>query len=205
MITSKTQLQSDITASTFTAPQKVILDNIVDSYEDIFAQLTTVQRNALTPSAGLIIYNTDTNVYEYYNGVNWSSWSGLNTPMTIKVDWSTAEIKQSHSIAKMLLPNAGAGFAYAVSGIAWRYTYGSTPFNFSDVLYLIFSTKTGADSFFNIDLSGSSSTSGFTNAISDPARNIIVENDNITLKADANATTGDGVLSIWLTYSLIAW
>ena len=33
---------------------------------------TTAQRNALTPELGTEIYNTDTNVIEYWNGTQWS-------------------------------------------------------------------------------------------------------------------------------------
>ncbi len=35
--------------------------------------LTTVQRDALTPASGDIIYNTTTNAQEYYNGTSWGS------------------------------------------------------------------------------------------------------------------------------------
>lgn len=34
-------------------------------------RLTTAQRNALTAVTGMVIYNTDTNLLEYYNGATW--------------------------------------------------------------------------------------------------------------------------------------
>lgn len=205
-IKSKVQLAIDIASSTFTAPQQVILDDMVDSYEDIFSQLTTVQRDLLTPTAGLIIYNTDTDLYEYWNGVSWSSWSGINTPMTVKVDWSASEIRQSFSVAKILVAAPGAGFSLAPISVMWRYTYGSIAFDFPADLHLKFSTKAAANKFFSLDLTGAVSTSGLYGCVSTYSEDSIVENDNITLKATtANATVGDGTLSIWLTYSLVAW
>lgn len=205
-ITSKTQLQTDITASTFTAPQKTILGNIVDSYEDIFPQLDTTQRNALTPTNGLVVYNTDEDTYQYWNGVSWADMASINSPMTIKTDWSAAELRQSHSVAKILLAAAGAGFSYAPISVMWRYTYGTVAFDFAGDLYLIFNTKTSAEKFFGIDLTVGSSTSGVYGCTSDATKNSLLENQNITLKAPtSNATVGDGVLSIWLTYSLITW
>jgi hypothetical protein len=46
-VKSKTQLAADIAASTFTAPQQVILDDMVDSYQDLSQGLTTVQIAAI--------------------------------------------------------------------------------------------------------------------------------------------------------------
>jgi len=205
-VKSKSQLSSDIAASTFTAPQQVILDDMVDSYEDIFSQLTTVQRDALTPTAGLIIFNTDTDTYQYWNGVIWSDMASINSPMEIKVDWSAAELRQSFSVAKILVPAPGAGFALKPISVMWRYTYGSIAFDFPGDLHLKFSTKAATNKFFSLDLTGAVSTSGLYGCVSTYSENSIVENDNITLKATtANATVGDGTLSIWLTYSLVAW
>lgn len=205
-ITSKTQLQTDITASTFTAPQKTILGNIVDSYEDIFPQLTTVQRDALTPVNGQIVYNTDTDRYEYWNGVSWADMASINSPMTVKVDWSAAEIRQSFSAAKILVAAPGAGFSLAPISVMWRYTYGSIAFDFPGDLHLKFSTKAATNKFFSLDLTGGASTSGLYGCVSTNSENSIVENDSIKLTATtSDATVGDGTLSIWLTYSLVAW
>jgi hypothetical protein len=46
-----------------------------------FEQLTTTERNALTPFTGQTIYNTTTNQLEYYDGANWvgpTAFSGLS-------------------------------------------------------------------------------------------------------------------------------
>ena len=205
-VKSKSQLSSDIAASTFTAPQQVILDDMVDSYEDIFSQLTTVQRDALTPTNGLVVYNTDEDTYQYWNGVSWQDMASINSPITIKVDWTAAEVRQSFSVAKILVAAPGAGYSLAPISVMWRYTYGTIAFDFVGDLYLIFNTKAAADKFFGISLTGSSSTSGVYGCTSDATRNVLLENQNITLRAPtSNATVGDGTLTIWLTYSLITW
>ncbi len=48
-----------------------ILNDIVDSYEDLIQEYTTVQRDLLTPFEGLKIYNTTSNRMEYYTAVQW--------------------------------------------------------------------------------------------------------------------------------------
>ena len=42
-VTSKSQLTLDIAASTAAADVQLVLQDMVDSYEDIFASITTVQ------------------------------------------------------------------------------------------------------------------------------------------------------------------
>lgn len=48
-----------------------ILIDIVDSYEDLIQEYTTVQRDLLTPFEGLKIYNTTSNRLEYYSASQW--------------------------------------------------------------------------------------------------------------------------------------
>lgn len=48
-----------------------ILNDIVDSYEDLIQEYTTVQRDLLTPFEGLKIYNTTSNRMEYYSASQW--------------------------------------------------------------------------------------------------------------------------------------
>jgi hypothetical protein len=48
-VKSKVQLAADIAASTFTAPQQVILDDMVDSYDDLNQPLTISVMEAETP------------------------------------------------------------------------------------------------------------------------------------------------------------
>jgi len=48
-----------------------ILIDIVDSYEDLIVEYTTVDRDLLTPFEGLKIYNTTSNRLEYYSASQW--------------------------------------------------------------------------------------------------------------------------------------
>lgn len=42
----------------------------------VYPRLTTAEKNALTPTEGQVIYNTTTNIIEYYDGTSWVSPSG---------------------------------------------------------------------------------------------------------------------------------
>ena len=42
--------------------------------EVTFRKMTTVERDAIaSPTAGMVIYNTTTNVLNFYNGVSWGA------------------------------------------------------------------------------------------------------------------------------------
>src|SRR4051812_35721274 len=53
----------------------------------LIPRLTTVQMDAITsPAVGLLVYNTDCNTINYYNGGSWiavGNVSGIGTPGTI--------------------------------------------------------------------------------------------------------------------------
>jgi len=206
-IKSKTQLTTDIAASTFTAPQQTILTDMVDSYEDIFAQVTTVQRDALTPVNGQIVYNTDNDRYEYWNGAQWFALGqNVSTPLTVKIDLSAADLATLFSTPVDLVPAPPTG--YYISPIKWdyRYTYGSAVYDFTGVLAAFFSTKTSDEMFFSLGTStinANASRSGTLVASSDNSKNSIADTDKLILQALlANPTTGDGTLTIWVTYSI---
>ena len=145
-IKSKTQLANDIAAlgSTYSeAAVEAVLTNMVDSYEDIFPSVTTVQQAALTPSTGDIVYNTDTNRYEYFNGSAWYAiGQDLSTPQTVKIDLSTADILALNGTPKQLVAAPGSGYAIAVNSMAMRLTAGGTGFTGSYSLVVRCSTKT---------------------------------------------------------------
>lgn len=63
-----------------------ILNDMVDSYEDIIQEYTTVQRDALTPFEGQKIYNTTSNRLEYYSS---SKWLPCSQKETVTLDAST--------------------------------------------------------------------------------------------------------------------
>ena len=47
-------------------------NNIKSVSQIIFTGITTTQRNALTASAGMLIYNSTTNKLQCYNGTSWN-------------------------------------------------------------------------------------------------------------------------------------
>jgi len=208
-ITSKTQLQTDITASTFTAPQKTILGNIVDSYENVFPQLTTVQRDALTPTNGLVVYNTDTDTYQYWNGVAWFGiGQDLSTPLVVKVDLSSAEILALDTTAKIVAVAVGAGYALIPTQVVSRFTYGSVQYAGSFNIVLKSTTVTTSNPLFTIDgaqAKAAANRSSLASAQNSGTYNAIIENDSLELKSTGAITTGDGTLTVWVTYSIIVW
>jgi hypothetical protein len=206
-IKSKSQLSIDIAASTFTSPQQTILDDIVDSYEDIFPQLTTVQRDALTPTNGQVVYNTDNARYEYWNG---SAWFGIgqniSTPLVVKIDLSSADLLALDSTPIAVASAIGAGYALVPAGISYRYTYGTAAYTGSYNIQLKSSTATGSNIFLaitSVALNSGASRSGGLPTNTGTGINAIVENDDLVLSASDAISTGDGVLTVWVTYSII--
>ena len=59
-------------------------------------RLTSVQRNALTPTKGNILFNTTSNQMEYYNGTSWVTYvsgTGITNELTfIKVDTNNVKL-----------------------------------------------------------------------------------------------------------------
>lgn len=207
-IKSKTQLGIDIAASTFGAGEQVILQDMVDSYEDIFPQLTTVQRDALTPTSGQIVYNTDTDRYEYFNSADWIGiGQDLGTPMQVKVEISSAQILALHTTPITLVSAPGAGYAIAPIYFAYKYTYGSAAYANGANLRVFNSTKTRSDYFLNLNkdiITAAANRSGVVPAIVDDTKDAIVENDRLVLDCATAYITGDGSLTIWVNYMLIA-
>lgn len=76
-IKNKTDIKAEINSTivagggiTATDLNTILID-IVDSYEDLIQEYTTVQRDLLTPFEGLKIYNTTSNRMEYYTASQW--------------------------------------------------------------------------------------------------------------------------------------
>lgn len=208
-IKSKTQLSTDIAASTFTAPQQTILTDMVDSYEDIFPDVTTVQRDALTPVNGQIVYNTDNDRYEYWNGVVWFGiGQDLSTPLVVKIDLSSADILAADTTPIPVAAAAGAGYALMPISMAYRFTYGSVAYVNTGSMVLKSTTKSTSDPFlaiaFNI-FQATANRSGSLPANTGTGIDAIVENDGLELKLTTALATGDGTLTVWVTYSVIEY
>lgn len=206
-VKSKSQLGTDIGASTFTAPQKTILTDIVDSYEDIFSQLTTVQRNALTPTTGLIIFNTDVARYEYWNG---SAWFGigqdLSTPLVVKIDLTSADLLALNGTPIAVAPAIGAGFALVPISMAYRFTFVSADYAGGNVILRSVGAST-SNIFLGISNSylRTSNKSGSLPSNTGSGIDAIIDNAGLELSATAALTTGDGTLTVWVTYTVLTY
>lgn len=206
-VKSKTQLAADIAASTFTAPQQVILDDIVDSYQDLSQPLTTVQIAAIaTPASGQLVYNTDLSQFQYYNG---SIWVGLGTLLEKQVVISAAELATLFTTPVTLIPAAGSGLAINIISYTRKTSFGTVAYDFASPLGICASSNTVANSMLDIDemqvnavatCSGSKSDLNESNTVE-----LIKANEAIQLKATANPTQGDGTLTLWITYNVIAY
>lgn len=210
-VKSKTQLQTDIAGSTFTAGQQTILDDIVDSYENVFSHVTTVQRDALTPSAGDIVYNTDNDRYEYWNGSKWVAQNSLNAPFEVKVSVSNAELLAIGTTQKVLVSAAGSGYAIIPRAVAYRMTYATAVFDFgADGLGIFSNDKKGtaANQFGSIlqnAINANGDRSGNCAMETVSGGNAISDNQDLVLFAQANATQGGGTLELYITYSIVAY
>lgn len=210
-VKSKTQLQTDIAASTFSAGEQVILDDIVDSYEDIFPSVTTAQRNALTPSTGDIVYNTDNNRYEYWNGAQWIAQNSLNTTFEVKVSVSNAELLAIGTTQKVLVSAIGSGYAIIPRAVAYRMAYATAVFDFgADGLGIFSNDKKGtvANQFGAIEqtsINANANRSGNVIMQTAAGGNAISDNQDLVLFAQANATQGGGTLELYITYSIVAY
>jgi hypothetical protein len=210
-IKSKTQLASDIAGSTFSAPQQVILDDMVDSYQDLAIQLTTAQRNAIaTPASGLLIYNTDNSQFEYYNGASWASMSsGLGSTQSVSVAIGSAQILAGNTTPVQLVAAPGAGLAIIPISVVVKYTYITAAYatNTEQVIFLdTLDIEDNQLASFSNMLSQTSSKSAICSAISNDQQNSIIANKSLMWAiATGNPTAGSGRLDITVIYTTIPY
>jgi hypothetical protein len=210
-VKSKTQLASDILGSTFSAPQQVILDDMVDSYQDLAIQLTTAQRDAIaTPANGLLIYNTDNSQFEYYNGSAWATMSsGLGSTQSVTVAISSAQILAGNTTPVQLVAAAGAGLAIIPISAVVKYTYITAAYatNTSQVIYL--DTLNGSDNaliLIQTMLAQAANKSAVRSANSPVDENSIIANKALMWAIETgNPTAGSGTLSITVIYTTIPY
>jgi hypothetical protein len=210
-VKSKTQLASDIAGSTFSAPQQVILDDMVDSYQDLAIQLTTAQRNAIaTPANGLLIYNTDNSQFEYYNGSAWANMSsGLGSTQSVTVAIGSAQILAGNTTPVQLIAAPGAGLAIIPISAVVKYTYITAAYatNTSQVIYL--DTLNGSDNvliLIQTMLAQTANKSAVRSANSAVDENSIIANKALMWAIETgNPTAGSGRLDITVIYTTIPY
>lgn len=212
-VKTKAQLAADIAAlgSTYSeAAVEALLTDMVDSYNNLIAQVTTAQRNALTPTTGLVVYNTDTNRQEYWNGTAWFAvGQNISTPQTVKIDLTSAQILALHTTPTTVAAAPGVGYAIAPVGLVWKFTYGSVQYTDgggSNDIALRASTASYANRCGGVpqaSIKAAANSSGPVSILVGSGINAIVENDSFVLAANSAFSAGDGTLTVWVTYSVI--
>jgi hypothetical protein len=210
-VKSKTQLASDISGSTFSAPQQVILDDMVDSYQDLAIQLTTAQRNAIaTPANGLLIYNTDNSQFEYYNGSAWANMSsGLGSTQSVTVAIGSAQILAGNTTPVQLIAAPGAGLAIIPISAVVKYTYITAAYATNTTQSIYFDTLDIEDNrliSISTILAQTANKSAIVSANSPTNGNSIIANKALMWAIETgNPTAGSGRLDITVIYTTIPY
>lgn len=128
-VKTKAQLQADIdslittngTGAITGAILNSILEDYKDSYQDYINLYTTVQRDDLAAlPTPYIIYNTDNERFEYYNG---SDWQGIGktrneSPLFIKAEGNT-DLTADESDDFRIIVGSGVLTIQKYNGASW--------------------------------------------------------------------------------------
>ncbi|MBC7412405.1 MAG: hypothetical protein H7331_08115 [Bacteroidia bacterium] len=82
-----TQAQNNVGIGTITPNNKAILELQATNKGFLAPRLTTAQMNLIAPAStesGLLVYNTDSLCYHFYNGTSWKNMCGLDTAILNK-------------------------------------------------------------------------------------------------------------------------
>lgn len=210
-IKSKTQLKLEINANDdFTREQQDILSDTVDSYANAFPMVTTTQRNALTPTDGLTVYNTDTDRHEYWNGTAWAVIGGNTATVNMKhIVITPAQLADLANTPVTLFEAPGAGYAVAPVNMFMRLNYISEAYDFAeDSVFVVCNSQKETEGsritiIPSVELNGTA-TALFGADYDAPSGNPMVENDSIVLYASGDGPTqGNGSLSLYILYCII--
>jgi hypothetical protein len=191
-------LFSDVGADITPADLRTFNDALIDDYQEEIQQLTTAEITALTPTNGLLVYNTDLAKYGYYNG---SAWKYFLTEIpvaeiqTIKVTVTSAEILDAYDTPIELIPAPPAGFYIDPISIVYRFDYDSTPYATNTSGKIILSDE-GIVS--DIDLSRTDS-----DVLKEETGVFVTDGAMLFTVEDGNPTAGDSDLIIFITYQVI--
>ena len=213
-IKSKTQLKLDINANEdFTTAQRTILTDTVDSYANAFPMVTTTQRNALTPTDGLTVYNVTTARHEYWDGNTWNVMGNSASVVSIKRVVITGEQMRHLTTTPITLFEApGPGYMVAPVSMFMRLNYLTEPFDFApeSVFFICDSKKEDpGERIGTLDSDKLNSTVtcmfGADNGTG-TGDNPMVQNDAVVLCAGGDgATQGNSSLTLYIVYSIIPY
>lgn len=191
-------LFSDVGADITPADLRTFNDALIDDYQEEVQQLTTAEITALTPTNGLLVYNTDLAKYGYYNGSAWKYFL-TETPValiqTIKVTVTSAEILDAYDTPVELIPAPAAGFYIDPISIVHKFDYDTTAYATNTSGKIVLSDE---GSVCDIDLTRANSDvqkTGGSDFVTDGAMLFTVET--------GNPTAGDSDLIIFITYQVI--
>ncbi len=125
---------------------------------------------------------------------------------TLKVSLTAAQIKTGNSLPIEILPALTGGKIYGdFQGYA-RYNEGAEPFDAATSLAIIQTSNIGNFPIENLLLFDGMDVDGISiglPSIQNPAGYKLLENDSISALIDADSTTGDGTIDIYLSYRII--
>ena len=143
------------------------------------------------------------NVSEW-NGATYDtkSISGEGFILNTKVSLTAAQIKTANSVPVSLIAAPGVGKFIEVISASWRFNYGSATFDNLDIMYLKINGST-QDQFRKDSMIGYSSDKfgSFDKKIE--ATDSLKDNASLTWVADADSTTGDSTMDIYINYRII--
>lgn len=194
-------LFSDVGADITPADLRTFNDALIDDYQEEIQQLTTAAINALTPTNGLLVYNTDLAKYGYYNG---SSWKYFLTEIpvaeiqTIKVTVTSAEILDSHDNPVELLPAPGVNSFYQTINATIKRSFNTTAYDTNvNGNFTIGSEVIGGT--LDLSFTQTSYISGTGSFIVDD-----IENQGLFFSTESgNPENGDGELVFYITYQIL--
>jgi hypothetical protein len=194
-------LFSDVGADITPADLRTFNDALIDDYQEEVQQLTTAEITALTPTNGLLVYNTDLAKYGYYNGTAWKYFL-TETPValiqTIKVTVTSAEILDSHDNPVELLPAAGVNSFYQIINVTIKKSFDTTAYDTNvDGNFTIGSEIVGGT--LDLAFTQTSYTAGTGSFSIDD-----IENQGLFFTTETgNPENGDGELVFYITYQIL--
>jgi len=133
----------------------------------------------------------------------------INKPQTKKIEICKADLQTSNSVPIELIPTAGYGLINIPISMSYKFKYVGVAvppqFDFVDDLYIHCSTKDDTNAMFQIVGSVLNGTADYSTVMPLITGSLqFEEDDSIVLKArTADATQGDGYLTIWITYVVV--
>jgi hypothetical protein len=104
-------------------PSAVLQINGNGSQGVLFPPMTTAQRDAIaTPAVGLLIYNTDCNKFNFFNGVVWNEMAAVAPPAQPGAITSPTTMCPGQTQAFLIDPVAGATSYVWTVPAGWSYT-----------------------------------------------------------------------------------